>query len=170
MIKPARTVRSISAALVVSLGFCATLPAQGTRSDYERASSLRRRTENKVFKTRVAPHWFAGNARFWYRNDLAGGEREFVLVDAVQGTRQPAFDHARLAASLAKAAGKPIDAKRLPIDGLDFSDKEPVVLLRSEGKLWRCDLRSYELRQEKADDKPAATSSLPVLETPKASR
>ena len=35
-----------------------------------------------VSKTRLTPHWFSENDRFWYRNDLAGGKREFVVVDA----------------------------------------------------------------------------------------
>src|SRR5262249_59655785 len=50
-----------------------------------------------AFKMRITPHWFDGNDRFWYRNDLPGGAKEFVLVDAVGGTRRPAFDPARLA-------------------------------------------------------------------------
>src|SRR5947199_21472 len=67
-----------------------------------------------AFKLRITPHWFADNSRFWYRNDLAGGAKEFILVDAPAGTRQPAFDHARLAAALSKAAGKEYAAERLP--------------------------------------------------------
>ena len=43
---------------------------------------LRERTQGKVFRDRVDPHWFADGDRFWYRNDLAGGAREFVVVDA----------------------------------------------------------------------------------------
>ncbi len=43
--------------------------------------------------------------RFWYRNDLAGGAKEFVLVVPEAGTREPAFDHVRLASSLSKAEG-----------------------------------------------------------------
>src|SRR5580700_7130764 len=58
-----------------------------------------------IFKMRIAPHWFDGDNRFWYRNDLAGGAREFILVDAEHGTRAPAFDHQRLATALSKAAG-----------------------------------------------------------------
>ena len=168
MMTPQRVLRLASLVATVSLGLSASLPAQGTRADYERANSLRRLTEGKVFKTRVAPHWFAEGTRFWYRNDLAGGQREFILVDAVQGTRGPAFDHARLAAALAKAVGKPVDANRLPVDQLDFSDKEPAVLVWSGGKPWRCDLRTYELRPEKADAKPPAGGSLPVRGVPKA--
>ena len=55
----------------------------------------------------MQPHWMAGDDQFWYRNDLADGAREFILVDAVKGTRQPAFDHARLAEALGKSLGKP---------------------------------------------------------------
>ena len=40
-----------------------------------------------VFKMRIAPHWFDENNRFWYRNDLPGGAKEFILVDAKEGTR-----------------------------------------------------------------------------------
>jgi len=155
-------------AMVLLLAACAPLWAQGTKSDYERAAGLRRLTENKVFKTRVQPHWFAGATRFWYRNDLAGGTRQFVLVDAVQGTRQPAFDHARLAAALSEAAGKKIEADRLPVERLEFSQREPVVVLRGEGKAWKCDLRSYALAPEKSDEKPPP--SLPLLDGPRPSR
>jgi len=45
----------------------------------------------RVFRDRVTPHWFRGDTRFWYRNDLRGGAKEFVLVDAKRGTRELAF-------------------------------------------------------------------------------
>src|SRR5262245_6544800 len=60
----------------------------------------------RVNKDKVTPHWFADGTKFWYRNDLKGGAKEFVLVDAAAGTRGPAFDHAKLAASLSKASDK----------------------------------------------------------------
>src|SRR5688500_5939524 len=71
--------------------------AQGTKADYERADRLGGMVRDKVFKARVTPHWLEGNSRFWYRNDLAEGKREFVLVDAEKGTREAAFDHVKLA-------------------------------------------------------------------------
>src|SRR5690242_12764444 len=82
----------------------------------------RRPTEGDrlVFKMRITPHWFEGNNRFWYRNDLPGGAKEFVLVDAVGGTRRPAFDHAKLAAALAKATGRTDKADHLPFDEIEF--------------------------------------------------
>src|SRR5271166_2183796 len=95
---------------------------QGTQADYERAANLRAGTQGKVFRAQVHPHWLADNRRFWYRNDLPGGAREFILVSADKGVRAPAFDHTRLAAALGKATGTPQRADRLDIDRLDFAD------------------------------------------------
>src|SRR4051795_6170984 len=77
-----------------------------------------------VYKARVEPHWFHNNTRFWYRNDLRGGTREFILVDATAATRKPAFDHQRLAAALSKTAGKDYRADRLPFDSIEFPEDE----------------------------------------------
>ena len=91
--------------IVLSL-FLAMTPAahaQGTRADYERADRLRARTVNKVVKVGVRPNWSADGSRFWYRNDLAAGAREFIAVDAERGERKPAFDHAKLAEALSEA-------------------------------------------------------------------
>ena len=80
--------------------------AQGTLADYERSARLSALTRNKVFKDSVDPHWYANNSRFWYRNDLPDGAREYIAVDVAAGKREPAFDHDKLAAALAMSAGK----------------------------------------------------------------
>ena len=142
--------------------------AQGTRADYERANTLRQTTENKVFKQRVKANWLPGNTRFWYRNDLPGGAREFILVDATRGDRQPAFDHARLAAALAAASGKEVKADRLPLDKIDLGPTNSTLFLASEGKWWLLDLQTYQLRETNRADR--ATSSLRSGDTPRPSR
>ncbi len=126
---------------------------QGTQSDYDRALKLREVTANKVFKNRVTPHWLDDNVRFWYRNDLAEGKREFILVDAEAGTRQPAFDHNRMAAALAEATGSEIQADELPIDRLDFNESGMIVF-SSQGKWWTCDPNSYEVTETPSDEAP----------------
>src|SRR5215469_9528658 len=75
-----------------------------------------------VYKTRITPHWFQNDTRFWYRNDLHEGTKEFILVEAESGTRQPAFDHQQLALALSKAAGEIYEAERLPFSEIDFLD------------------------------------------------
>ncbi len=106
----------------------------------------RRETEGDrlVFKARIAPNWFDGNDRFWYRNNLPGGAKEFILVDAAGGTRRPAFDHARLAAALSKAAGRTDKADRLPFDEIEFREGAKSVRFRVDGVTWTCSLDSYE--------------------------
>ncbi len=142
-----RTIRSavVCLSFIVLLGASASLKAQGTRSDYERARGLREMTENKVFKTRVKPHWFADNTRFWYRNDLPAKASEFILVEAVKGSRGPAFDHARLAASLSEKTGKEYTATHLPMEEIEFLESENAIRFRAEGKRWKCDLGDYSL-------------------------
>ena len=108
----------------------------------------------RVFKDRITPHWFHDNQRFWYRNDLRGGAKEFILVNAVEGTRQPAFDHAKLAAALSKAAGRECSADKLPFDTIEFIENTNVIRFKTEETNWACNLRSYEC--SKTDVQPAA--------------
>jgi dipeptidyl aminopeptidase/acylaminoacyl peptidase len=126
---------------------------------------------NKVFKTTVEPHWFAGGTRFWYRNDLAGGRRRFVLVDAVRARRKPAFDHEKLARALSKASGKKCQADRLPIQRMVFEDAGTAVTLVVAGKAWRCDFASYEVRAVPEGETPVPAGALEARRSiPRASR
>ena len=56
-----------------------------TAEDYSRAQSLVRRTEEKVFRNAVAPHWLPDNQHFCYRVTTAPDQHEYVLVDASTG-------------------------------------------------------------------------------------
>jgi dipeptidyl aminopeptidase/acylaminoacyl peptidase len=114
-----------------------------------------------VYRAEIEPHWFDDNARFWYRNDLRGGAREFVLVDAVKGTRGPAFDHKKLGAALSKASGKEYAAEKLPFDRIEFVEQNKAVSFRAGGQAWKCDLSDYsvtpvEAPKEQSKDKEEA--------------
>jgi dipeptidyl-peptidase 4 len=141
-----------TAILVTSFFFTQNVIAQGTRSDYERARNLRKNTANKVFKQRIKPNWFSDKTKFWYQNDLADKTREYILVDAERGTRQRAFDHERLAAALAKATKKDIQADRLPISRLKFLVSDSVLQFTSQGQRWNCNLNNYEIQAVSPDD------------------
>jgi dipeptidyl aminopeptidase/acylaminoacyl peptidase len=134
--------------------------AQGTKADYERAGSLRAKTAGKVFRTGVQAHWLAGNDRFWYRNDLAEGAREFILVDAAKGTRAPAFDHSRLAEALSKAAAKPQRATHLPFEKIVI-ESDAGVHFEALGKSWRFDPKSALLKEAAMPKEPAAAPATP---------
>ena len=73
-----------AAAILLAL-FGGNVGAQGTKSDYARAQSLARRTDNKIFRANIAPHWLPGNRSFWYRVQTGADAWEYVLVDAATG-------------------------------------------------------------------------------------
>lgn len=51
----------------------------------------------RVYKATIQPNWFGENGTFRYRNELPGETWEFVKVEGARGTREPAFDHDRIA-------------------------------------------------------------------------
>ncbi|MCS6817646.1 MAG: S9 family peptidase [Blastocatellia bacterium] len=120
--------------------------AQGTRADYERAFALRERLEGLALNIVDNVEWIENTPRFWYRRTVKGGH-EFVLVDAETLAKRPAFDHARLAASLSAAMGRNYTSTTLPFSTLTFVDQERAIQFTAAGATWRCDLTDYACRQ-----------------------
>ena len=106
-------------AVLLAAAFSSTLSAfaQGTKADYERAQSLGKRTDGKVFRTKVTPHWLPDGNAFWYRIETAPGVREVVSVDAVKGTRTVVSDVSKIPG----ASGG--DGARLEDDGQPHPSK-----------------------------------------------
>jgi dipeptidyl aminopeptidase/acylaminoacyl peptidase len=129
-------------AAIVLLAWIAGTAADPARDESPQPKGFRGKGTG-VYRDKVTPHWFAGDSRFWYRNDLKNNTKEFILVDADKGTRALAFDHVKLAAALSKAAGGDYRADRLPFDEIDFDDDAKTVRFDANGKRWRCDLESY---------------------------
>jgi dipeptidyl-peptidase 4 len=94
-----------------------------TTQDYQAAEQLLRRPARPgelVIGDKIKPQWIDGGARFWYAVSTGAGKR-FVLVDPAAGTREPAFDHARLAAALAAASGQQVDPEALPFMAIELA-------------------------------------------------
>ncbi len=121
-------------------------PAQ-TNTAAQTRRSRSREPERGIYKATIAPHWFDGDTKFWYRNDLHGEAKEFILVDADHGTRQRAFDHDKLAAALSKAAQHDYKGDHLPISNLEFSQNIKKLKFEAADKSWECDLDSYECKE-----------------------
>ncbi len=113
-------------------------PPSVTAADYARAEKwMPYNTTPLVFRATVRPNWLPDD-RFWYRNTIVEGS-EFVVVDPVRRTREPAFDRTKLAAALSTAAGAAYDSYHLPFQEIDFSGGVNTVSFAVAGKRWTCD-------------------------------
>jgi len=132
----------VSVVLLAAVGACRSAKAQ-----------------RGLYKAKISAHWFADGSHFWYRNDLPGGQREFILVDAIKGNRERAFDHGRLAKALRAAGVETADADHLPLTHLEFDVAEKTTTFRAGGRDWRCNLESYKLTYIKDRELPQENES-----------
>jgi dipeptidyl aminopeptidase/acylaminoacyl peptidase len=110
-----------------------------TADDYARAESFMYYRAGPLIDHAVTSASWLDDGHFWYRDHDAQGDH-YLRMDAATGKAEPAFDQARLAASLTKAAGKPVDANKLGITEFDVAaDGQLDVSLR--GKHYLCDLK-----------------------------
>jgi len=135
------------ASIVIISSCWATMLAQGTLADYERARELQSKFQAGVINLPGPITWISGTDHFWYRRTIAGGS-EIVWVDAAGLTRRPAFDHEKLAAALSAVAGQTYTALRLPLGGMGanlmFVDNEQAIEFNANEGHWRCDLANYK--------------------------
>jgi hypothetical protein len=151
--------------LVIALwGFGLVVPSTAATNEAETTTQQRRGRfggpDRGVYKAQLTPHWFQNNTRFWYRNDLRDGAREFIVVDVERGLREPAFDHA----AAARQIGAGTQANRLPVEELRFSDDGSKVSLIGRTNTWELVLKSGGLEPQNGEQ--PRHSSLPVETRP----
>ncbi len=165
--------RSARIFLVSFLILCSDgiLRAQGTLEDYRRAERfLADEVKKLAFSGEVRPSWIEGTSRFWYVNDGPTG-KEFMLVDSARATREPAFDHEKLAAALSRAVGKPYAARALPFDSVRFGADGSIRVI-VEQVSWTCDLAKFECARsrDQAEAEEAQPGRPPRAERPSPDR
>jgi dipeptidyl aminopeptidase/acylaminoacyl peptidase len=110
-----------------------------TAADYARAEKmLAQGVSSLVVGGSVEPTWLP-DERFTYRSVTADGS-QFVLVDPAKKTRGPAFDHEKVAATLAAAAKITVSAKQLPFQAIELSADAKTVSFDAERRRWSCDV------------------------------
>src|SRR5712664_2175022 len=141
----------LAAISVVAQQRTADAPRVLTSADYARAEKLMGyNTAPLVFRSGVRPNWTPDD-RFWYRITTADGS-EVLRVDPAKGTREPAFDHAKLAAALSEAAGATYDARHLPFTQFDFSSDGRTISFIVRQRRWKCDLQANKCAAEAGTD------------------
>jgi hypothetical protein len=166
--------------MLAILGLGVFLPvvahAQGTLADYQRAQELGNKFRGLVVNVPGSPTWIAGTNHFWYSKSVKGGT-EFVMVDADEATKKPAFDHEKLAAAINLASGGKYTALTLPFapsaggrgggggggrgaggaapGGLTFVDNEQSIEFGAAGFMYKCTLIDYKCTKGAAIQQPA---------------
>ena len=133
--------------------------AQGTPADYQRAMSLRDKYQSLALGVVDQVAWIESSNRFWYRRTVKGGT-EFIVVNADTLAKEPAFDHAKLAAGISTATGGKYTAVTLPFNTVAFVEEGKRIefsLVPGGGRggppapggpaIWRCTLDTYACRQ-----------------------
>jgi len=119
-------------------GFACFAQTTFTAADYAHAEQfMSYNTSPLVYGAGVRPTFIGGSDRFWYRVTRESGS-EFILVDPEKGTRAPAFDHARLAATLSALTGAKYEPGKLPFQTIEFTPDAVAVLFTAAGKGYQC--------------------------------
>jgi dipeptidyl aminopeptidase/acylaminoacyl peptidase len=128
--------------------FCfSQAPKQLTYADYDHAASfLSFNTQQFVDNGNVSPNWLPGN-KFWYRIATAKGS-EFILIDAVKGTRTPAFDQQKVADALSASTGETYKAYALPFRQIAYSDDGKFLQVAANKKHWKISLADYTVTED----------------------
>ena len=90
-------------------------PRKVTKANYGLAARFsQKRVGQMVYSTRITPHWFANDDRFWYGYKTAQGTK-YYLVDPASGRKSEIFDMERLAMQITEITRDPYDAQHLPL-------------------------------------------------------
>jgi len=154
---PYRRPLPILAVFLSAMGWVAPAPTEAqeayapeavTAQEYARARTFLSPTLSPlVYGTGVRPRWLP-SGRFWYQSDTPQGQ-EMILVDPGQGTREPAFDHGRMAEALSEVAGETFDPFHLPTSGVRLDEEEQVVIFLEEVRTYRCHMARYQCTAER---------------------
>lgn len=112
-----------------------------------------------AFGLEIDPRWIGESDSFWHRAARRGGIG-FIRVDADRGTQGPAFDHARLAASLSVASGVPVDPINLPFAEITFDDAQSTIRFSVGNDRWQCNLTNYLCSASSVEPPPPAIDAV----------
>jgi dipeptidyl aminopeptidase/acylaminoacyl peptidase len=118
--------------------------SQTTAENYRRADSLSSMTTGKVFYGNVRPIWIGSTGSFFYENTTPIGT-EYVLVNANDKSKKPAFDQNKFIVSFDAATGQKSKMGKLPIRNIVFSDKLDSFTFNYDGYSWTCKLSDYKI-------------------------
>ncbi|WP_310568896.1 prolyl oligopeptidase family serine peptidase [Gemmatimonas sp.] len=133
-IRRAKLLSTLTVALSVATR---VVSAQGTLADYRRAAAINQRFANLTTGITSGLSWIGRSNQAVYRVSVPGGHR-FVKVDADHWSKQPAFDHAAVAAGLSAASGQRYTDITLPFPSVVFAENGTAIEGNASDGRYRC--------------------------------
>lgn len=110
---------------------------------YRRADALPGMLAGRTANLTLRATWISPT-HFFYRSEKLKGVWSYTLVTANSGKKEPAFDHAKLAANLAKAASREVDPEKLNLQDFSISADLKTLRFQFANQLWTADRTSLE--------------------------
>ena len=155
-----KTTLTLAVLLATLLGLGANAVTQDAIVQSQRPTGFGQRNAGLVIRAAVQPNWIGQSSRFWYRNDLGEGKREFILVHPDAPARKPAFDQSKMAVALSKVLGREVTSTKLAIDRMAFVPDLTGVTVQVGEKAYFVDLQTYEPKDTEPLPAPPPTAPL----------
>lgn len=145
--------RQVTMLLIVFALGCPVLFSQIDPAVYKRADDLIKLTTDKVYYGNVRPVWIGKTNCFLYENLTPDGTR-YIIVNAENASRKPAFDQVRFAKSLQAETGVKADPGKLPVRNIVIADDQKSFAFSYDSYNWICNLKDYKIKKgEKAAER-----------------
>jgi dipeptidyl aminopeptidase/acylaminoacyl peptidase len=171
---PARRRLSLSGVLA-GLFLLAPPVAMAAPTPEEIARSVHLRADWQYLTREIAwpATWKPDGKAFTYRKTVEGGFA-FETADAATLAKTAAFDHARLAAALTSAMGRPVKPLELPFAEFRYEGTDAAILFWAGEDGWRCTLVDYACAPQENRRRPRGFGvvrdlSVPADNTPRVS-
>ncbi|MBS0010857.1 MAG: DPP IV N-terminal domain-containing protein [Bacteroidales bacterium] len=122
----------------------ASISAQVSVSDYQRADSLAEKFRDKMWYGSVRPSWAGATNVFTYENKTPEGKR-YLMVDPLKKSKKEAFSTEKLAKKMSEIADTTFEAGNLPISNVTFNEDLKSFTFVWKNVEWTCKLPSYKL-------------------------
>ncbi len=155
------TLLRTSAMAALSLAFA--LPCTGAHGEVEAmiraADRTGREMRASVSGVVTADYWAKDDSRLVFRVSEGRRRSRFSSFDPEAGKIRPAFDHAALAEALAEAAGRDVDAGRLPLEEVVPADEgADSFSFQAFDRRWTWHARDGLMEAGESRDEPEARS------------
>jgi len=138
--------------IAISIILFASVKAQPTKSDYQRADSIAT-FNDLVLQSVTSVNWIDSTATYWYTVRTSKGI-EYKWGDAAKNLVKHAFDPEKLCAAInAQTQGKH-KPYALPLKELKFIEGSQKIAFELDEYHWICDLKKYKLEKGLKVEKP----------------